>query len=72
MKDKNENKMQPAMKQRIFQCKQRFLANFVNGDEAGFALNSAVSIHNVQMYAPANQPRDFHCNVNNSRQKLTV
>ena len=43
------------------QCNnQRFLANFVIGDGAGFALNGAVNNHNVRMYAPANQPPDFH------------
>ena len=38
------------------QCNnRRFLANFVIDDEARFALNN----HNVQMYAPANQPQNF-------------
>ena len=27
---------------------------------------------NVRMYAPANQPPDFHYNVNNSSEKLSV
>ena len=57
----------------LHQCNnRRFLANFVIGDEAGFALNGAVNNHNVQMYAPANQAPDFHYNANDSGQKLTV
>ena len=51
---------------------RRFLANFVIGGEAGFALNGTVNNHIVRMYAPANQPPDFNYNVNDSRQKLTV
>ena len=55
------------------QCNnRRFLANFVIGDKAGFALNGAVNNHTVQMYAPADQAPDFHYNVNDGRQKLTV
>ena len=45
---------------------------YVIGDEAGFALNGAVNNHNVRIYVPANQVPDFHYNVNDSRQKLTV
>ena len=57
----------------MHQChNRRFLANFVIGGEAGFALNGTVNNHIVRMYAPANQPPDFNYNVNNSRQKLTV
>ena len=45
----------------LHQCNnQRSLANFVSGEEAGFALNGAVNNHNVRMYAPANHPLDFH------------
>ena len=57
----------------LHQCNnRRFLANFVIGDEAGFALNGAVNDHNERMYAPVNQAPDIHYNVNDSRQKLTV
>ena len=57
----------------LHQCNnRRFLPNSVIGDEAGFALNGAVNNHNVRMYAPAKQAPDFHCNANDSRQKLTV
>lgn len=51
---------------------RRFLANFVIGDEAGFALNGEVNNHNVRMYAPSNQPPDFHFDRNDAREKLTV
>ena len=51
---------------------RRLLANFVIGDEAGFALNGAVNNHNVRKYAPANQPPDFHYSVSDNRQKLYV
>ena len=37
-----------------------------------FALNGALNNRNVRMYVPANQTPDFHCNVNDSPQKLTV
>ena len=57
----------------LHQCQnRRFLANFVIGGEAGFALNGTVNNHIVRMYTPANQPPDFNYNVNDSRQKLTV
>ena len=57
----------------LYQCHNlRFLANFVIGDEAGFALNSAVNNHNAQMYEPANQAPDCHDNINDSCQKLTA
>ena len=56
----------------LHQChNRRFLANFVIGDEVGFALNGTVNNHIVQMYASANQP-GFNYNVNDSHQKLTV
>ena len=51
----------------LHQCYNRiFLANFESGDETGFTLDGAVNDHNVRMYAPANQPPDFHYNVNDS------
>ena len=57
----------------LHQCNnRRFLANFVTGYEAGFALNDAVNNHDVRMYAPAKQLPGFHYNVNDSHQKLTV
>ena len=57
----------------LHQCNSRiFSANFVSGDKTGFALNGAVNNHNVRMYAPANQPPDFHFNVSDSWQKFTV
>ena len=57
----------------LYQCNNlRFLANFVIGDEAAFALNSAVNNHNAQMYEPASQAPDFHDNINDSCQKLTA
>ena len=52
--------------------KLKILANFVIGGKAGFALNGPENNHNVRMYAPANQLSDFHYNVIDSRQKLTV
>ena len=61
----------------LHQCNnRRFLANFVIGNEARFALNGALNNHNVRMHALANQSLDFHYKVNvmvyDSRQKLTV
>ena len=48
----------------LHQCNNgRFLANFLND-----AINNLI----VRMYAPANQPPDFHYNANDSRQKRTV
>ena len=52
--------------------KLQILANFVIGEEAGFALSGAENNHNVRMNAPANQLPDFHYNVTDSRQKLNV
>ena len=57
----------------LHQCNnQRFLANFVIGDKARFALNVTMNNHIVRMHASANQPPDFHYNINDSHQKLTV
>ena len=57
----------------LHQCSNgRFLVNFVFGDQDGFALNGVVNNLNVRMYAPANQPPEFHYNVNNSSEKLSV
>ena len=57
----------------LHHCNNRkFLANLLIGDEAEFALNGAVNNHNVRMYASAKKAPDFHYNVNDSRQKLTV
>ena len=61
----------------LHQCNnRRFLANFVVGNEARFALNGALNNHNVRMHAPANQSLYFHYKVNamvnDSRQKLIV
>ena len=57
----------------LHQCNnRRFLVNFVIGAVDGFTLNGAVNNHNERMYASENQPSDFHYNVKNSRQNLTV
>ena len=57
----------------LHQCNNgRFLANFLNGGEAGFVLNDAINHFIVRMYTPENEPPDFHYNANDSRQKCTV
>ena len=43
----------------IQHCQDRnFMANFVIGDEAIFALNGVVNTHNVREYAPKGHPPD--------------
>ena len=55
------------------QChNNRFLFNFVIGDEATFSLNGRVNSHNVRRYAPKGQHPSFNYDVNSARQKVTV
>ena len=42
------------------------------GDEAGFSLNGSVDNHNVEMYGSVNQPSNFHFDLSNSHEKVTV
>ena len=57
----------------IQHCQDRnFMANFVIGDEAIFALNGVVNTHNVREYAPKGHPPEFNYDRNDSRAKLTV
>ena len=48
----------------------KILSKLVFVDKAVLAINGAVSNHNVQMYAPANQPPDSHYYVSDSHQNL--
>lgn len=55
------------------QChNNRFLHNFVIGDEASFSMNGKVSTHTVRQYAPKGQQPSFNYDVNLSREKLNV
>ena len=49
-----------------------FSGKIVIGDESGFCMNGHVSTHNVVMYAPRGEPPDFHYDVPESREKVTV
>ena len=51
---------------------QTFLANFVTGDEAAFAMNGEVNSHNLREYAPKGHPPELNFDRNDSRAKLTV
>ena len=51
---------------------ERFLDNFIIGDEATFSLNGEVNTHNVRQYASKGQPPTFNFERNDSRGKLTV
>lgn len=50
----------------------RFLHNFVIGDEATFSLCGKVNTHNARHYAPKGQHPSFNFDVNSSREKLSV
>ena len=55
------------------QCNNpRFLSNIVVGDEASFAMNSAVNTWNVREYAQKGQVPGFIYERNDSREKITV
>ena len=57
----------------INQCRNpRFLANFVIGDEASFAMNGTVSTQNVRCYAPKGEAPNFRFEKNDCREKITV
>ena len=51
---------------------RRFLANFVIGDEAGFAMNGEVNSQNVREYAPQGERPDINYDINASRERCTV
>ena len=56
----------------INQCRNpRFLANFVIGDEASFAMNGTVSTQNVRCYAPKGEAPNFRFEKNDCREKIT-
>ena len=50
----------------------RFLTNLIISDEVGFAMNGKVNTQNVRHYAPKGEVPDFHYDLNESREKLTV
>ena len=50
----------------------RFLTNFVIGDESSFCMNGKVTTHNVRQYAPKGNPPEFNYDVDFSREKLNV
>ena len=50
----------------------RFLANLVIGDEAGFAMNGRVSSQNVRCYAPKGEMPVFTYEVSSKKDKHTV
>jgi len=49
-----------------------FIEKIVIGDEAAFHLNGKVNSHNIVRYSPKGQMPDFHYDVTNSREKVTV
>ena len=55
-----------------FPRRERFLTNLIISDEARFAMNGKVNTQNVRHYAPKGEVPDFHYDLNESREKLTV
>ena len=57
----------------INQCRNpRFLANFVIGDEASFAMNVRVNTQTVRCYAPSGEAPNVKFEKNDSREKIMV
>ena len=57
----------------IEKCRdQRFLANLIIGDEAGFAMNGKVNSQNVCEYAPHGEHPEINYAVNESCERCTV
>lgn len=53
--------------------RQRFLEDFIIGDESGFAMNGMVNSHNIREYRPQRQPPlDFEYQRNDARHRVTV